>query len=203
LVSNSQLVEDLIFAAVRGHIERLEVLEEGWESKERNIYQVKIKALIKPVYPEKDKGLQIKPALSKTDLQEGEEVKIFYQVNQDCYIYIFSIAADGSVTLLFPNSLNSQNFISKERVQEFPEPGSRIQLQARFLPNYPKNVAEERIKIIATQGKEDLIPLGFREGMFKIYDAKSTGLVSDLIKKLNQLDPASWAEATLMYRLRR
>jgi hypothetical protein len=203
LVSNSQLVEDLIFAAVRGHIEKLEVLDEGWESKEKNIYQVKIKALIRPVYPEKEGGLLIKPALSKSDLQEGEAVKIFYQVNRNCYVYIFSIAADGSVTLLFPNSINSQNFITSGNVYEFPEPGSRIQLQARFLPNDPKNVAEERIKIIATQEKEDLIPLGFREGMFKIYDAKSTGLISDLVKRLNRLDPASWTEATLTYRLRR
>lgn len=203
LVSNSQLVEDLIFASVRGHIEKLEVLEEGWDSKEKNIYQVKVKALIRPVFPEKEGGLLIKPALSKTDLKEGEEVKIFCQVNRDCYIYIFSIAADGSVTLLFPNSLNNQNFISKGKIYEFPEPGSRIQLQARFLPNFPKTVAQERIKIIATQEKEDLIPLGFREGMFQIYDAKSTGMISDLVKKLNRLDPESWAEATLTYRLRR
>ena len=87
-------MEDLIFASVRGHIEKLEVLEEGWDSKEKNIYQVKVKALIRPVFPEEG-GLLIKPALSKTDLKEGEEVKIFCQVNRDCYIYIFSIAADG------------------------------------------------------------------------------------------------------------
>jgi len=37
----------------------------------------------------------------------------------------------------------------------------------------------------------------------QVYDAKSTGMISDLVKKLNQLDPASWAETTLTYRLRR
>ena len=48
-----------------------------------------------------------------------------------------------------------------------------------------------------------MIPLGFREGMFKVYDAKSTGMISDLVRRLNQLDPASWAEATLLYRIRK
>ncbi|MEK7196047.1 MAG: hypothetical protein AAB151_00125, partial [Nitrospirota bacterium] len=63
--------------------------------------------------------------------------------------------------------------------------------------------AEERIKIIATKLREDIIPLGFQEGMFKVYDSKSTGMISDLVKRLNQLEPADWAEATVVYKLSR
>ena len=40
--------------------------------------------------------------------------------------------------------------------------------------------AEERIKIIATKKEEPLLHGGFKEG-FKVYDGKSTGLVSDLL----------------------
>ena len=203
LVSNSQLVEDLIYAAVRGRIEKIEVLEESWDGKEKNLYKVKVKALVRPVYPEKGEGLFVKPALSKADLKEGEEVKIFYQANRNCYIYIFSIAADGSVTLLLPNSMNQENFIKAGRTYEFPEAGSPIRLKAQFLPAFPHPMAEERIKVIATKEKEELIPLGFREGMFKVYDAKSTGMISDLVRRLNQLDPADWAEATILYRIRK
>jgi hypothetical protein len=39
--------------------------------------------------------------------------------------------------------------------------------------------------------------------MFQVYDAKSTALISDLVKRLNQIDPGSWTETTLIYRLRR
>ena len=63
--------------------------------------------------------------------------------------------------------------------------------------------AEERIKIIATKEKEDLIPLGFQEGMFKVYDARSTGLVSDLVRRLNAIDPADWAQAQAVYTIER
>src|SRR3989337_2028654 len=106
LVSNFQLADDLIYASVRGKIEKVEVLKEGWDEKERNLYRVKLRAMIEPVYPEKGEGLSLKLSLSKTSLKEGEEVKVFYQAISDCYVYLFSVAADGSVTLLFPNSMD-------------------------------------------------------------------------------------------------
>jgi hypothetical protein len=37
--------------------------------------------------------------------------------------------------------------------------------------------------------------------MFKVYDAKSTGMISDLVKKLNQIEPTDWTEATAVYRI--
>ena len=137
------------------------------------------------------------------DIKEGDKVKIFFQSNRDCYVYIFSVAADGSVTLLMPNSMNQDNNIKADKAYEFPPSESKIKLQARFLPDYKKPFAEERIKIIATKSKEDIIPLGFQEGMFKVYDSKSTGMISELVKRLNQLEPADWAEATVVYRIER
>jgi hypothetical protein len=203
LVSNSQLAEDLIYAAVRGKIEKVEIIKEGWDTKDRNLYRVKLKALVKSVYPEKDEGISIKLSLSKTELKEGEEVKIFYQASSDCYIYIFSIAADGSVTLLLPNSMDKDNAIKAGKTYTFPPDDSKIHLQAQFLPEYKEKTAEERIKIIATRQKEDIIPLGFQQGFFKAYDAKSTGMISDLVKRLSQIEPTDWTEATTVYVLKR
>ena len=202
LVSNNQVAEDLIYAAVRGKIEKVEIIKEGWDEKDRNLYRVKLKALVKPVYPEKGEGISIKLSLSKTDLKEGEEVKIFYQASSYCYVYIFSVAADGSVTLLLPNSINADNSVKAGKSYQFPS-DEKIKLQAQFLPEYKEKTAEEKIKIIATRQKEDIIPLGFQQGFFKVYDAKSTGMISDLVKRLNQLEPADWTEATAVYVLKR
>ena len=203
LVSNYQLSEDLIYTAVRGEIDKEEIIKEGWDEKDRNLYKVHIKALIKPVYPEKGEGLKIELNLSKTDLKEGEEVKIFYQASSDCFVYIFSVAADGSVTLLLPNSINKDNSVKGGKTYEFPQKGSNIQLQAQFLPGYEKELAEEKIKIIATRQKEELLPLSFKEGLFTVYDAKSTGMISDLQKNIGKIDITSWAEETAVYILRR
>jgi len=198
LVSNSQLVEDLIFASTRGKIEKVEVLREGWDPRDRKVYRVELKALIRPVYPEKGEGLALKASLSKSFLREGEDVKVFFEANSDCFIYIFSVAADGSVTLLLPNSLYPEHRAQAGAANIFPF-DQRIRLEARLLPGQTRS--EEKIKMIATRKKENLIPLGFQEGLFKVYDARSTGMISDLVKKLNQLEPTDWTETTLVYRL--
>jgi hypothetical protein len=203
LVSNSQVAEDLIYAAVRGKITKEEVVSSDWDAKERNLYRVNIKALVEPIYPEKGEGLNVKLSLSKTDLKEGNEVQIFYEVSNDAYVYIFSIAADGSVTLLFPNTSAPDHFTRAGKPHTFPPAGSPIHLKAMFLPDYKGASAEERIKIIATLKKEELLPLGFREGIFQVYDARSTGMISDLVKRLAQIEPTHWAEATSTYLLRR
>jgi len=203
LVSNSQLAEDLVYASVRGKIERDEVIHAGWDKKERSLYRVTLRTLVRPVYPDKGEMLSLKASLSSTDLREGEEVRIFYEASCDCYIYIFSIAVDGSVTLLLPNSSHKDHFIRANTVNEFPPSDSPIRLQAMFLPDFKGNLAEERIKLIATLEREDLLPLGFHEGMFKVYDTRSTGMISDLVKRLNRIEPDKWAESTAVYILRR
>ncbi len=203
LVSNFQIAEDLIYAAVRGKITKEEIITSDWDAKERNLYRIKIKALIEPVYPEKGEGLSTKLSLSKTTLKEGDEVKIFYQVSADSYVYIFSIAADGSVTLLLPNSNMPDNFTRAGRAYQFPPADSRIHLKAMFLPNYKEASAEEKIKIIATRQKEELLSIGFKEGIFQVYDAKSTGMISDLVRRLNQIELTDWTETTAVYHLKR
>jgi hypothetical protein len=203
LVFNSQLAEDLIFASVRGKIEKTEILKQGWDEKDRNVYRVHIKALVLPIYPEKGQGLSLKLHLSKTNLQEGEEVKIYYQAESDCHIYLFSVAADGSVTVLLPNSQLKDHFLRAGQVYEFPPPGGNIRLRAYFLPGYQGSSAEEKIKAIATRDKKEILSLGFQQGLFKVYDGKETGMVSDLLRRLNQMDPADWAEATAVYQIRK
>lgn len=203
LVQNSQVADDLIYAAIRGKINKMAVLNSGWDKQDRNLYRISIKALVEPLYPEKGKGLVAKLSLSKTELRAGEEVKIYYETNSDCYVYLFSVAADGSVTLLLPNSHNQENKIAAGKVYEFPEAESPIRLKAMFLPDFRGKLAEEKIKLIVTKKKENLLPLGFREGILQVYDANSTGLVSELVKKLNQIEPTEWAEATAEYVIRR
>jgi len=201
LVSNNQIADDLAYASVRGVLEKIEVLKEGWDPTDRNTYRIHLKALVKPVYPERGEGLSLTASLSKVDVREGEEVRIYYQTTSEAYVYIFSVAADGSVTLLLPNKLHPDNHVTSGAGCEFPPAGSEIKLVAQFVPGFDKPVAEEKVKVIATKQKEDIVALGFREGLFQAYDKRSTGMISELVRRLNQLDPASWAEATLVYRI--
>ncbi len=201
LVSNNQVADDLVYASVRGKAGQTEVLSEGWDEKDRQLYRVKLRTLVEPVYPERGGGISARLSLSRDRLREGEDLRILYQSGADGYVYLFSVAADGSVTLLFPNSLHRDNSVYKDRGYEFPPKDSPLRLSAAFLPGFKGAAAEEKVKLIATKKKEELIPLGFQEGMFTTYDASSTGMISDLVRRLSQLDPADWAEATVVYRI--
>lgn len=203
IVSNSQIAEDLVFAAVRGKIKDIQVIDKGWDKNQRELYRVRIKALVAPVYPEKGQGIELAALLSKTALREGDPVQLFYKTNVDCFIYIFSIAADGSVTLLLPNSISKDNSVRANKSYVFPQDGSAVSLKAAFLPDNKERIVEEKVKIIATRKKEELLTLSFQEGMFKTYNARSTGMISDLIKHLNKLDPTDWTETTIVYTISR
>jgi hypothetical protein len=201
LVSGNRLAEDLTYAAVRGKATTVKVINEGWSASEPRKWTTRISALVEPVFRLDRQGLIIRASLSKDVLREGEETKIVYQAEDDCYVYIFSVADDGSVTLLLPNSFFRDNRLKGKTAYEFPPSGSPLRLEAHAIPVRDATYAEERVKLIATREKEDLIPLGFREGTGQVYDARSTGMISDLVKRLNRLDPADWSETSVSYRI--
>ena len=200
IVSNGQLAEDLIHSRVRGKIERLEVLYQERDLHNPNHYFVKIRATVTPVYADKKEGITISAALSRTALKEGDEVRLQYRVSSDSHVYIFVIGADNSVTQLLPNSEITDNMAKAGRMYNFPPAGSSIRLTAQLLAEFRQSGAEEKIKIIASSKEEPLLHGSFKEG-FRVYDGKSTGLISDLLKRLGQLDLADWGETTLPYRI--
>jgi hypothetical protein len=198
LVTNGQLAEDLVFARVRGRIKMVKSISEKRDRRDPNHFLVRLRALVQPVYPQEGEGISITLSLSKTTLKEGEDVKIYYQTNADSYVYIFSIAADNSVTRLFPNSRDQDNFVRAHCGQVFPPDNYPIKLKAMSLPGLKQQPVVEKVKIIATRQREVVLQ-GFQEGLFQVYDAHSTGLVGDLARKLNRLDPADWGEALEVY----
>ncbi len=200
VVSNGQLAEDLIHARVRGRVEKLEVLNQERDKQDPNHYRVTIRATVTPVIADKSEGITISAALSRTDLKEGDDVRLQYRVSSDSHVYIFVIGADNSVTQLLPNAEIPENMAKANLMFQFPPANSSIRLMSQLLPEFRRNGAEERIKIIATKKEEPLLHGGFKEG-FKVYDGKSTGLVSDLLRRLAQLGPADWGETTLVYRI--
>jgi len=197
IVSNSQLADDLILTQVRGTVDRLELLQ---EERTATGCRVRIKALISPTYPDSREAIQIKAALTRSELRAGDEIAIQYQLNRDGYVYLFVIAADNSVTQLLPNSELRENKVRAGEQQQFPPQAGTLRLKAQLQSASQKHGAEERVKIIVTRQPEPILERGFQEG-FAVYDARSTALISDLLKRLTQLEPADWGEATLEYRI--
>ncbi|MDX2004550.1 MAG: DUF4384 domain-containing protein [Meiothermus sp.] len=57
----------------------------------------------------------------------GEKIQISARVNQDAYVYIFNINADGQIDLILPNQLNQDNFMRSGETRQFPQPGARYE----------------------------------------------------------------------------
>lgn len=201
LVSNAQLADDLVRASVRGRIEKVEYADARVD-KENNLHFIAtVKVLVKPVFPERGERIQVKLGLTKSALKEGDEIRISYQVNKDSYVYIYSIAADNSVTLLFPNKIYPDNKVLADAGQYYPPDEGPIRLTAECLPNSKEKLMMEKVKIIATRKKEIVLE-DFKQG-FLVYDSSSTGLVSELERRLRQLEWADWGEVTATYSVER
>ncbi len=59
----------------------------------------------------------------------GERIKISVSVNQDAYVYVFSIHSDGLIDLILPNRLSGGNqFLRAGETRTFPPAGANYQL---------------------------------------------------------------------------
>jgi Domain of unknown function (DUF4384) len=59
----------------------------------------------------------------------GERIKISVSVNQDAYVYVFSIHSDGVIDLILPNRLSGGNqFLRANETRTFPPNGANYQL---------------------------------------------------------------------------
>ncbi|MCL6568479.1 MAG: DUF4384 domain-containing protein, partial [Meiothermus silvanus] len=58
----------------------------------------------------------------------GENIILYVQVNQDAYVYLFNINADGKIDLILPNPYDRDNFLRSGQTKAFPPRGARYTL---------------------------------------------------------------------------
>lgn len=206
VVYNHVLAEDLVQAIVHGIIADEQILEEGVReiggrgSDRATLYVSKIKARVRPVQAERSTELGLKVVLNQTVYREGEEMEIRVVADHNVYLHLFSVGQDDAVTVLFPNRFAQDTLVRANDPFVFPDEAQRAMgIRLRVYPPAGAKRATERIKIIATRQKRDLIKAKFREGVFEVYGGKETGMMTDLLRELALLDDADWAEATLPY----
>lgn len=206
VVYNNVLAEDLVQSIVHGIVTDEQILEEGirevgQQSNERaTLYATKLKARVRPVQAERKAEFSLKVVLNQTVFREGEEMEIRISAGQDVYLHLFNIGQDDAVTVLIPNRFVQDTLIRAEQPFVFPDDSLRAMgIRLQVFPPAGAKRATERIKVIATRKKRDLIKAKFREGIFQIYEGKDTGLMTDLLRELALLEDADWAEATVPY----
>ncbi|WP_233498331.1 PEGA domain-containing protein [Meiothermus sp. QL-1] len=62
--------------------------------------------------------------------QIGERIRVSVQVNQDAYVYIFSIRSTGEISLILPNAFDGNNYLRAGETRVFPPAsGARYALE--------------------------------------------------------------------------
>jgi hypothetical protein len=210
VVYNAQLAEDLVRSLVRGIVVEEQVVEEGMRQLRQDSgapalqYATKLRAKVKPVRVEHKGDFTLRTSLNKTVFQEKEEMRITAVPSKDAYIHIFNVGQDDTVTVLFPNRFAQNNFVDAQKELVFPDEAQRTMgIHLRVFPPAGANKALEKIKLIATTKRIDLLRGKIREGVYQVYPGKDTALVTDLLKELSVLDESEWAETTVPYEVRK
>lgn len=206
VVYNFQLAEDLIQTSLRGLIVAEEVLQEGAQpvgsaGKSMGLmYVTKIKAKVRPVPMERKGTIAVKVSLNKILFVDGEEMSLQISANQEVFLHIFTVGQDDSVTVLFPNKYVGDNYLAANGTLVFPDDSQKAAgLRLRVFVPQTAQRGLDRIKVIATAKKIDLLKGKFPEGAFRVYPGKDSSLITDLLKELAVLDESQWAETTVAY----
>lgn len=86
----------------------------------------------------------------KNQYHIGDNLKVFFRVEKDCYVYLYHESADGNIQLIFPNEFIEDNYITGGKTYTIPDPSYDFQ----FTVQPP--LGTERIKALVTSEKKVL-----------------------------------------------
>jgi Domain of unknown function (DUF4384)/PEGA domain len=86
--------------------------------------------IVNPVQNDLQVNVRVDRAGENPVYNIGERIRITASVNQDAYVYLFSVHADGQIDLILPNQLSSGNvFLRGGETRSFPPNGGGYLLQ--------------------------------------------------------------------------
>jgi hypothetical protein len=135
-------------------------------------------------------------SISKEVFREGDEVDITFIPKVDCYVTVFNIVEDGTVTVLLPNRFRRDGYARGGAKLVFPghsEKDNGLVLRAH-LPE-GKVRTRESIKVVATKSPVDFTREDFTEAVVQSFRPDSQG-ITKLVANLQDLDDsgAPWFE---------
>lgn len=127
----------------------------------------------------------------KNEASIGETLTLYFKSSRDSYVYLLDIGTGGTLTLLFPNSFQQDNFARAGITYSVPDGSGRFSIDI----SGPAGV--ERVKVIASIKPLNGITPKRLDGFYSI--DKDSQKMRNLSIKFNALaaSPSSWAEDRL------
>jgi len=121
----------------------------------------------------------------------GDRIIVYFRSDMDCYLTLFNIGTSGKLTILFPNYLFQNNFITANKIYAIPGEEYPFEYELSGPPG------AEKIKAIATTSKRNLVDFEFSKAEF--FHSVERGIaardISIVAKKMEEVPVDSWAEA--------
>ncbi|MFN4071149.1 MAG: PEGA domain-containing protein [Thermus caldifontis] len=124
--------------------------------------------------------------------QIGEPIFIYVNVNQDAYVYLFNINADGKIDPILPNAFERDNFLRAGETRRFPPEGARY----RYTVTGPEG--EDRILAVASRRPLSLGEILDVEGN-RVRVQGAEGLARALSIVIEPLPPKDWVTDLARY----
>lgn len=124
--------------------------------------------------------------------QVGEPIYIYVNVNQDAYVYLFNINADGRIDPILPNAFERENFLRAGETRRFPPEGARY----RYTVTGPEG--EDRILAVASRRPLSLGEILDVEGS-RVRVQGAEGLARALSIVIEPLPPRDWVTDVARY----
>jgi len=124
----------------------------------------------------------------------GEKIRIFASVNQDAYVYLFNINADGKIDLVQPNAFSSDSFMRAGETRVFPAAGARYQ----FSIDGP--VGTDKVLAVASRQPLSLSQIAdIRSGQMRVQGASNLARALSIV--VTPLPQQDWVSNSVSYRV--
>ncbi|WP_221088215.1 DUF4384 domain-containing protein [Deinococcus aquaedulcis] len=130
--------------------------------------------------------------------RKGERLSIGLKTNQDAYVYLFNVNANGEVDLFFPNNYEESNFVKAGVTRVFPPQGAKY----TFTVGGPNG--QDRLLALASKRELDLNDIArFAEGQgfAEVRVKGQENLAKALSIVVNPLPADGWTTDVVTFRV--
>ena len=119
-----------------------------------DFYTVTLKAKVGKLEGENDPLFKLEADLNRESYQNGDEMIINISSSKDCYVYVFNILSDETVSALLPNQYLEENYLAKGKSIRVPPEKGKI---TKFRVDLPagKSEATEMILVLGIKADKD------------------------------------------------
>ena len=119
-----------------------------------DFYTVTLKAKVGKLEGENDPLFKLEADLNRESYQNGDEMIINISSSKDCYLYVFNILSDETVSALLPNQYLEENYLAKGTSIRVPPEKGKI---TKFRVDLPvgKSQATEMILVLGIKADKD------------------------------------------------